>query len=330
MDFITASKEQAQLNNRKLVLPEGCEPRIQHAAVAIIQQKLASEVVLLGDVAQIQSVAKAEKIDLSACTLIDPQSSELQDTFAQTYFELRKHKGLTLSEAQQKVLDPIAFGALLLRLGHVDALVAGAITATSAVLLAGFQIIKTKPDVALASSCFIMEVPNKEMGANGLFVFADCATIVNPNAEELANIAGESAKACASYLGVEPKVALLSYSTLGSGKGDLVTKVVEATQIAKEKYPDINFEGELQLDAAISPVVAQIKTKNSAVAGQANTLIFPDLQSGNIGYKLVQQFAGAGAYGPLMLGFNQPFADLSRGATIEDIVNTCAIILAGK
>jgi phosphate acetyltransferase len=328
MDFTERQKFQARELQKTLVLPEGYEPRTVEAARAVLEQQLAKEVILLGKQREIEEVAFSKKISLEGFTLIDPAQSGRLDEYAEAYYEMRKHKGLTAEQARIDITDNLRFGAMMLHKGDADAMVAGADHSTADVLLAGFTIVKTAPGVKYASSCFIMDVPDKKWGANGLLIFADCATIPEPTAEQLAEIAIAACESCRNFLQTEPICALLSFSTKGSAHHPHVDKVIEALKIAKERRPDLNIDGELQLDAAIDAGVAKKKAPSSPVAGKANVLVFPDLQSGNIGYKLVQRFAGAGAYGPFMQGFAKPLSDLSRGATVEDIINTCAVVLA--
>lgn len=312
---------------KRLVLPEGEEIRTFKAAREIIDRKIAKEVVLLGDESKIFKMAHKEGACLRGLTIVDPKFNNDIDRYAQEYYELRKHKGMTLEEAKEKIVDPLRFGAMAVRLGDVDAMVAGALNTTGAVLLAAFTIIKTQPGVKYASSCFVMETKAEDLGHNGSFIFSDCATIPNPTAIQLAEIATMSAKSCATLLETEPKVAMLSYSTKGSASSPEVDKVVEALKIAQEREPELAIDGEMQLDAAIIPSVGKSKAPNSKIAGQANTLIFPDLQAGNIGYKLVQRLGNAEAYGPILQGFAKPISDLSRGCSVEDIVVTSAITL---
>ncbi|NCC63469.1 MAG: phosphate acetyltransferase [Spirochaetia bacterium] len=328
MTFAEKMKAQAIAANKHLVLAEGTELRTIQAARKIVDERLAREVTLVGEVEAIQQAALSVQTSLDGITVVDPKTSIDREAFAQEYYELRKHKGMTETEAYESIVDPLRFSAMMVRLSKADAMVAGAQNTTGDVLLAAFTIIKTKPGIKFASSCFVMATDKKQYGANGSFIFADCATIPNPSAEQLAQIAEASAISCKTFLGEEPKVAMLSYSTMGSAKGELVDKVVQATNMVKEKLPSLAIEGELQLDAAIVPSVAKSKAPGSSVAGSANTLIFPDLQAGNIGYKLVQRLAGAEAYGPILQGFAKPISDLSRGCSIEDIVVTSAITLA--
>lgn len=328
MTFAQKMKMQAKNAQKKLVLPEGCEERTLKAAQKVMEENLAQSVTLLGKVDEIKAKAQELGVDLSSLTLLDPEQSEKREAYAKEYYELRKKKGMTEEEAYAQIVDPLKWGAMMARLKDADAMVAGALNTTGDVLRACFTIIKCKPGIQSASSCFVMATDKTELGANGSFIFGDCATIPNPTAEQLASIAEASAESCKTFLDAEPKVALLSYSTKGSASGDLVDKVQQATQMIKEKCPNLAVDGELQLDAAIIESVGKFKAKGSNVAGFANTLIFPDLQAGNIGYKLVQRLAGAEAYGPILQGFARPVSDLSRGCSVEDIVVTSAITLA--
>jgi len=328
MTFAQKMKKQAQEAQKNLVLPEGLEERTLKAAQIVMEEKLANSVTLLGKVEEIEAKAKELGVDLSNLTLLDPETSDKRKAYANEYYELRKHKGMTQEDAYAQIVDPLKWGAMMTRVKDSDAMVAGALNTTGNVLKACFTIIKCKPGIKSASSCFVMATDKTDLGANGSFIFGDCATIPNPTAEQLASIAQASAESCKTFLDAEPKVALLSYSTKGSAKGELVDKVQQATEMVKENCPDLAVDGELQLDAAIIKEVGEFKAKGSNVAGSANTLIFPDLQAGNIGYKLVQRLAGAEAYGPILQGFAKPVSDLSRGCSVEDIVVTSAITLA--
>jgi len=328
MTFAEHMKAKARQLHKALVLPEGTEKRTVVAARRIVDEKLASAVTLLGAEDAILACAKEAGVSLEGITLIDPALSSKRKVYAAEYHELRKHKGMTEAEAFEGMANQLRYGAMMVRLGDADAMVAGAENTTGNVLLASFQIIKTKPGIKSASSCFVMATDKKDLGVDGSFIFSDCATIPEPTAEQLAEIAEESAESCKIYLGAEPVVAMLSYSTKGSAKGALVDKVATAVKLLQEKRPDILVDGELQLDAAIVESVGKSKAPGSPVAGKANVLVFPDLQAGNIGYKLVQRLAGAEAYGPILQGFAKPVSDLSRGCSIEDIVVTSAITLA--
>lgn len=328
MTFAENMKSKARQLQKALVLPEGTEQRTVTAARRIVDEQLASRVTLLGPVEDIRACAAQAGISLEGVELIDPATSPLRNEYANEYYVLRKHKGMSEQESYEGIANQLRYGAMMVRLGHADAMVAGAQNTTGNVLLASFQIIKTKPGIKSASSCFVMATDKTDLGANGSFIFSDCATIPEPTAEQLAEIAEESAESCRIYLGAEPVVALLSYSTKGSAKGPLVDKVATAVKLLQEKRPDIAVDGELQLDAAIVDSVGRSKAPGSKVAGKANVLVFPDLQAGNIGYKLVQRLAGAEAYGPILQGFAKPVSDLSRGCSVEDIVVTSAITLA--
>ncbi len=328
MSFVESMKEKAKIAGKKLVLPEGTEPRTIQAAKILADEKIAAEVFLIGPKDAVVKAAEAEGVKLDGITVVDPATSDLKEGYAEAFFELRKHKGISLEEAAKAMTDNLRWGAMMVKQGQADAMVAGAENSTGKVLVAGFNIIGTSPGVKSASSCFVMDMPDPKWGKDGLMIFSDCATIPNPNAEQLAEIAVQAGESCRTYLETEPVVAMLSFSTKGSAKHENVDKVVEALELVKKMAPDLKVDGEMQADAAIIESVGQKKAPGSAVAGKANTLIFPDLQSGNIGYKLVQRFAGAGAYGPFLQGFAQPISDLSRGCSVDDIVNTASVTLA--
>ncbi|MGH4119969.1 phosphate acetyltransferase [Clostridium sp.] len=324
MTFIEKICKRAQEDKKRIVLPEGEEERTIRAS-EIIKNNSIANVILVGDKSAIQTKATDFGVNLSGIEIVDPKTSEKTDAYAKEFYELRKHKGMTLEKASQTMQDTMYFGTMMVKMNDADGLVSGAIHATGDLLRPGMQIVKTAPGIKVVSSFFIMELPNNEYGEDGLLLFADCAVNPNPNSEELASIAISTAENAKLLCKFEPKVAMLSFSTMGSAKHELVDKVVKATEIVKNARPDLQIDGELQLDAAIVPSVGKLKAPSSTVAGNANVLVFPDLQSGNIGYKLVQRFAKAKAIGPVSQGFAKPINDLSRGCNVEDIVNVVAV-----
>lgn len=323
MNFLESIKQRAKADKKTIVLPESLERRTLDAAHIVLKEDIAN-VILVGDEKEI--MAKAEGLDISKATIINPASYEKLDELVNTFYELRKAKGLTEEAARETLLkDPLYFGVMLVKNDIADGMVAGAINATANVLRPSLQILKTAPGTKLVSAFFVMVVPNCEYGENGIFVFADSGLEQNPTSEKLASIAQSSAKSFELLVQKEPIVAMLSHSTKGSAKHADVDKVVEATKIAKEENPNLKLDGEFQLDAAIVPSVGASKAPGSDVAGKANVLVFPDLDAGNIGYKLVQRLAKAEAYGPVTQGIAKPVNDLSRGCVAEDIVGVVAI-----
>ncbi|MBV7271956.1 phosphate acetyltransferase [Clostridiaceae bacterium UIB06] len=314
----------AQADKKTIVLPEGEEERTLQACGKIMENGLAN-LILVGSEKAIREKAAGLGVSLEGVTVLDPETSDKTTVYANEFYELRKKKGMTLEKADKVVRDPLYFATMMVKLGHADGLVSGAIHTTGDLLRPGLQIVKTAPGISVVSSTFVMEVPNCQYGENGLLLFADCAVNPCPTAEELASIAISTAETAKTLCGMEPRVAMLSFSTMGSAQHDLVDKVKKATELAKEMRPDLDIDGELQLDAAIVKKVADLKAPDSKVAGKANVLVFPDLQAGNIGYKLVQRFAGAEAIGPICQGFAKPINDLSRGCSSDDIVNVVAI-----
>ncbi|MGW2824222.1 phosphate acetyltransferase [Streptomyces sp. NPDC001443] len=309
--------EQARSDRRRVVLPEGTEPRVLHAAEVLLRRGVC-DLTLLGPVDQIRKQAADLGIDLGECALIDPATSELRDAFAERYARLRAHKGVTVELAYDVVSDVNYFGTLMVQEGLADGMVSGSVHSTAATIRPAFEIIKTRPDADIVSSVFFMCLADK------VLVYGDCAVNPDPNAEQLADIAIQAA-ATAERFGVEPRIAMLSYSTGTSGSGADVDKVREATDLVRARRPDLRIEGPIQYDAAVEPTVAATKLPGSEVAGQASVLIFPDLNTGNNTYKAVQRSAGAIAVGPVLQGLRKPVNDLSRGALVQDIVNTVAI-----
>ena len=324
MSFIESIKQRAKQNIKTIILPEAEDKRVLEAASKVIAQGFA-KVILIGNKEQVEKDSKENNIDLSGVEIIDIKSSTKKQEYAQKLFELRQAKGMTEEEASKLIEEPIYFGMMMLKNGEADGLVSGAAHSTSNTLRPALQILKTAPNTKLVSAFFVMCVPNCQYGEKGTFIYGDSGLNQNPNADELSEIAISSAKSFRSLVEAEPKVAMLSYSTYGSAKSELTEKVIEATKLVKEKAPDLLVDGELQVDAAIIPEVSKSKAPGSPIEGNANVLIFPDLNAGNIGYKLTQRLAKAEAYGPLCQGIAKPVNDLSRGCSADDIVGVVAI-----
>ncbi len=325
MELLEKIKENARKYSKRIVLPEGTEERTLKAADEIIAEGIA-QVILLGNPAQIQALAEKFNLkNISKATIINPECHDKKETYVNLLVELRKNKGMTKEQAEKLVVDPLYLATLMIKNGDADGEVAGAINATGDVLRPAFQIVKTEPGISVVSGAFLMLTNKPQFGENGLLIFADCAVHPNPTAEELAQIAVVTARTARNIAKIEPQVAMLSFSTKGSAKNELVDKVVKATEIAKKMAPDVNIDGELQADAAIIPSVGELKAPGSSVAGKANVLVFPTLEVGNISYKLVQRIAGIEAVGPILQGMAAPINDLSRGCSVSDIVSLVAI-----
>ena len=323
MAIIDVLKEKAEADKKTIVLPESEDRRTYEAAAKILKEGIA-DIILVGSEEDVKK--NGEGLDLTGIKVVDPATSDRTAAYIDKLVELRSKKGMTPEQAKEILLNQyLYYGVMMVKMGDADGMVSGACHSTADTLRPCLQILKTKPGTKLVSAFFLMEVPNCEFGENGTFVFADCGLNQDPTPEELAAIAASSAESFRSLVGAEPKVAFLSHSTKGSAKHALVDKVVEATKIAKEQNPDLKLDGEMQLDAAIVPSVGAAKAPDSDVAGKANVLIFPNLDAGNIGYKLVQRLAKAEAYGPVTQGIAAPVNDLSRGCSADDIVGVVAI-----
>ena len=324
MNFIDSIKERAKQDIKTIVLPETEDVRTLKATEKVLKEKFAN-IILIGNEETTKKLAQENNINIDGAKIIDPSTSEKYDEYVNKFFELRQKKGVSIEKAKETMLNNVYFGMMMVKCGDADGLVSGAAHSTADTLRPALQILKTAEGTKLVSAFFLMVVPNCEYGENGTFVFSDAGLNSNPTSEELSEIAISSAKSFEQLVGKESKVAMLSYSTYGSAKSDLVDKVVKATELVKEKVPDMQVDGELQLDAAIVKEIGEKKAPGSKVAGHANTLIFPDLNAGNIGYKLVQRLAKAEAYGPLCQGIAKPVNDLSRGCSSDDIVGVVAI-----
>lgn len=324
MDVLKNFKKKAASNKKRIVFPEGNDERIIRAAQKVEEENLA-DVIILGDENQISKESAQYGVNLDGVEIINPRSNDYIEEFTEIFYELRKHKNISIEDAVKSVIDPLYFGTMMIYTDKADGMVAGAANATSNVLRPAFQIVKTQEGISTVSSAIIVVLKDKSFGEEGVFVFSDCAVNPAPNSQQLAEIAIATAETTKSLLGFEPKVAMLSFSTMGSAKHENVEKVQKAVEIAHKNAPELIIDGELQLDAAIVESVSKRKAPESKLNGDANVLVFPDLQSGNIGYKLVQRLAGADAVGPILQGLAAPINDLSRGCSVDDVVNLTAI-----
>ncbi len=325
MAYIDTIKDRARQDKKTIVLPESTDKRTLIAASQILQEGIA-DIIMIGNEEKIHDGAGWLEVDLTGLTVVNPATSDKLDEYVELLYETRKAKGMTMEKAREILTtDYLTFGIVMVKANDADGMVAGACHSTADTLRPALQILKTAPGVKLVSGFFILDVPNCDFGENGTFLFADCGLNQDPTAEELAAIADTSAKSFKSLIGAKPVIAMLSHSTKGSAKHALVDKVVEATRIANEEYPHLTLDGELQADAALVPAIGKSKAPGSDVAGKANVLIFPNLDCGNIGYKLVQRLAKADAYGPMLQGIAKPVNDLSRGCSWEDIVGVVAL-----
>ena len=324
MSFIDGLKDKAKQNIKTVILTESEDKRVLKAAQKVKEEGFA-KIILIGNEDDTNKLAKENNIDISGIQIINPETSEKFEEYANAFYELRKAKGMTIEKAREILKDNMYFGTMMVKLGDADGLVSGACHSTANTLRPALQILKTAPGTKLVSAFFLMVVPDCEYGENGIFIFGDSGLVENPTPDELSEIAISSSKSFEQLTGKQSKVAMLSYSTYGSAHSELTEKVIEGTKLLKEKVPDLICDGELQLDAAIIPEIAASKAPGSPLKGEANTLIFPNLDAGNIGYKLVQRLAKAEAYGPLCQGIARPVNDLSRGCNSDDIVGVVAI-----
>ncbi|HUV30306.1 MAG TPA: phosphate acetyltransferase [Acidobacteriota bacterium] len=329
MSAISTIKEKAKAKGRCVVLPEGTEPRMIQAAKKMVAEQMAS-VILLGNEKEIADLAGQYGLDLGKVRVIDPAKSPDYADYVAQFMEIRREKGITKEQAQSTMLQPLFFGAMLVRNDRADASVAGSVNTTGDVLRAAIQVIGLKKGISTVSSSFIMTLPEYRGVKDKVFVYGDCGVVPNPTAEQLASIAVSTAETMSNIIGEEPRVAMLSFSTKGSAKHEDVDKVLAALENLRRDHPELKVDGELQADAAIVPEVGRKKAPGSIIAGDANVLIFPDLDAGNIAYKLTQRLANATAAGPIIQGLAKPASDLSRGCTVDDIVDVCAIALLMK
>jgi len=325
MDFLNQLKEHAAKYKKRIVLPEGTEERTLRAADIVLEENFA-DIILIGDREEIGNEERRLVLkNISKATIVDPQEHPNKETYTDLLYEMRKHKGMTREQASELVTNPLYLSVLMIKNGDADGEVSGAQNSTGDVLRPAFQIVKTLPGISVVSGAFIMVLKDKNLGENGMIVFADGAVHPLPSTEELAEIAVATGQTTRSLLGIEPRVAMLSFSTKGSAQHEMVEKVAKATEIAREKDPSLIIDGELQVDAAVVPEISRKKAPGSSIEGNANVFIFPSLESGNIAYKLVQRLAGAEAIGPVLQGMAAPINDLSRGCSVSDIVSMVAI-----
>jgi phosphate acetyltransferase len=324
MDILKSFKEKAALDKQKIVFAEGEDERIIKAA-EIIEKEGTAEIVILGNLAEIKNIAAKNSVNLDGLEIIDPEDSEYIEEFSNEFYEMRKHKGINKNDAEKMIKDPLYFGTMMIYTDKAAGMVAGAANPTGNVLRPAFQIIKTKKGISTVSSAIILLLKDKDFGEDGIITFADCAVNPTPNSEQLAEIAKSTAETVEDLLGFEAKVAMLSFSTMGSANHENVTNVQNAVKLAHDKFPDLKVDGELQADAALVKSVGVRKAPDSEIAGEANVLVFPDLQSSNIGVKLAQRLAKSDSIGPILQGLAAPINDLSRGCSVEEIVNLTAI-----